>query len=357
MLKILGGGVRDPQHLAQFAKFLVDHQDVARAQPWIADLKRDAPPSMGQVVLELEARVFKARNQDRELLALLQSRLRETPNQAGAVAALLDRFGFVKEAEEAYKAHATRNSGDPERALGLASFLARHDRPAESIAILDQAWQTCRPELVANASFPLFGAPSADEKVKRRAEAWVSEAIRKSPSAAPVLQPRLASIYVSQQRYEEAEVLYRQCLQADPENPLALNNLAWMLALRDQGTGQEALDLANRAIEKDGPSSSLIDTRAISLIRAGSPARAAQELREARASDPRNLSLALHLAWAFHAVGKLEDARAALKEAEALGLKPETRDPPERGIIARLRQELAAAPTSASNNRSGPAHE
>jgi Flp pilus assembly protein TadD len=162
---------------------------------------------------------------------------------------------------------------------------------------------------------------------------------------------------MSQERYDEAEAVYRQCLQADPENPLALNNLAWMLALRDRGTGQEALDLANRAIEKDGPTSSLIDTRAVSLIRAGSPAQAAQELREARASDPKNLSLALHLAWAFQAVGKLEEARAALKEADALGLKPETRDPPERAVIARLRQELAAAPRSASNERSGPAHE
>jgi tetratricopeptide (TPR) repeat protein len=351
MLNVLGGEVRSPQYVAQFAKFLIEHQDIARAQPWIAELKDIAPPSMNQVVLELEASVLQARNQDRELLALLQSRLREAPDQAGAVAVLLDRFGFDSEAEKAFKAYVARNPGEPERVLALASFLARHDRAAEAVAILERAWQTCRPERVAEASLPLFVAPSSNDGIRRQVEAWVSEAIRTGPTAAAALQPKLATMYTRQGRYAEAEALYRQCLQSDPDDVNALNDLAWMLALRDRARCPEALELVNRAIEQGGRRSNLVDTRAVVLIQSGQAAIAAGELRAARALDPRNLSLALHLAWACLEAGSRDEARDALQQAEAIGLKPETRDPLERGVIARLRQELGPGRASPPEHR------
>ena len=65
------------------------------------------------------------------------------------MAGLLDRFGFTGEAEAAYKAFMVRNPNEPERVLVLASFLARQDRTKEAVAILEEAWKTCRPEAVA----------------------------------------------------------------------------------------------------------------------------------------------------------------------------------------------------------------
>ncbi len=210
MLKILGAGAKDPRHLAQFVEFLIGRQDLDQADHWLAELERVAPPSLSPTLLDLEARLLNARKRDAELLERLQARVRQAPDQVGAVAGLFDRFGFPREAEAAYKAFIARHPDQPERVLVLASFLARQDRTREAVALLERAWQTCRPEAVAATATALWVAPSAGEALKRQVEAWVTEAIRKSPAAAPLLRPKLAAIYCRQGRYDEAEALFRQ---------------------------------------------------------------------------------------------------------------------------------------------------
>ena len=192
----------------------------------------------------------------------------------------------------------------------------------------------------------LVDAPSGDGNLQRQVEAWLTEAIQKSPAAAPRLRPKLALLYWKQGRYAEAEALNRQIVATDPDNVESLNNLAWELLFRDPAKCKEALDLVNRAIEKAGTLTALADTRAVALIRGGQLDQAAQELRTAQALDPQNLSLALHLAWAYQAGGKTEEARKAFQRAEALGLKPEARDPLERDMIDKLRRQLGSDQTT-----------
>ncbi len=114
----------------------------------------------------------------------LEARGREFPDQIGLVADLLSRYGFTKEAEEAYKAFIARDPKQPERVLALAQFLARQDRVAEAMAIFQKAWSTCRPEQVAAASLSLYDAPSADESQKRQVEAWAVQAVQQRPDSA-----------------------------------------------------------------------------------------------------------------------------------------------------------------------------
>jgi tetratricopeptide (TPR) repeat protein len=346
MVKILGAGVKNLRHLAHFIDFLIERQELDQADQWMAEWKSMAPQSLG--LFEREARLLDLRGRRPELLDLLQSRDRQAPDEIGAVAGLLDRLGFVREAEAAYKSFIARIPSEPERVLTLASFLARQDRTKEAIAILDNAWKTCRPEAVAGAALALLVAPSADENLRRQVEAWVSAAIQKSPTSAAPLRPKLATIYCRQERYDEAEALFRQILRSDPDNVETLNNLAWELALREPSKPQEALDLIDRAIEKAGRTSTLVDTRAVALIRVGEPDRALRDLRDALAADPKNVSLALHLAWAYQAAGEAEEARKAFQHAGALGLRPEARDPLEREFIERLRSQLSTNEPSSS---------
>ncbi len=77
---------------------------------------------------------------------------RRAPDDMGAVATLLERFGFANEAEEAYKAFVARNPKEPDRVLLMASFLARQSRTKEAVAILDKARATCRPDAVARTA-------------------------------------------------------------------------------------------------------------------------------------------------------------------------------------------------------------
>ena len=346
MNKLLASGVKNPRHMVHFVDFLLDRRELGQAEHWVAELRRLLPRSLSRArtggssarPAEAHARAAGAACST----VSVSSRMR-----SASVAGLFERFGFAREAEAACRAFIARNPNEPERVLVLASFLARQDRTKEAIALLDLAWKTCRPEAVALTALVLYVAPSADENLKHRVEVWVAEALRKSPSAAGLLGPRLAAVYCRQGRFDEAEALLRQSLLSDPENVETLNNLAWELALREPGEPREALRLIDRAIEKSGLIPTFVDTRAVALIRMGEPDRAVRELSAARAADPRNVSLAFHLAWACEAAGKADEAMKTFQIALELGLRPEARHPLERGLYDRLRAEARQRPVAA----------
>jgi Zn-dependent protease with chaperone function len=123
----------------------------------------------------------------------------------------------------------------------------------------------------------------------------VTRALERQASAQPgnlAMQQALAVLYHQKGKLKEAASLYEAVLRADPKQPLALNNLAWLLVtsqdedLRDPKKG---LALAKAAAQLDR-SSVVLDT----------------------------------LAEAFYANGMKEEALAAINEA--LSLASEKRD-------------------------------
>jgi Flp pilus assembly protein TadD len=74
----------------------------------------------------------------------------------------------------------------------------------------------------------------------------------------------------------------------------------------------------------------------------GQVSEAMEELLVIRKEDPRNPSFALHLAWAYHAKGLMEQARAELREAEKLGLQPGRVDPLEMALFERLTKAMSS---------------
>ena len=68
---------------------------------------------------------------------------------------------------------------------------------------------------------------------------------------AVALRLSLAEVHALQQDFATAEQVYRDVLKAEPKNPVALNNLAWILAPRPEAAGQ-AMAFADRAIELYG---------------------------------------------------------------------------------------------------------
>jgi Flp pilus assembly protein TadD len=132
--------------------------------------------------------------------------------------------------------------------------------------------------------------------------------------------------------------LFRRLLSRNPANSEALNNLAWLLALRDRTKAAEAIALVDRAVAIAGEVPNLADTRAVARIQLGQLDRAVTDLLEIRRQSPDNPSFALHLAWAYHARGQSEQAQKELREAEKLGLRPTVLDPFELDILKRLRK-------------------
>jgi tetratricopeptide (TPR) repeat protein len=348
MLELLGLKVRNPQHLAHFITYWIDGNQLDQADRWLAELKKAEPH--GLAALELETQLLDLRKRKPELLALLEARGREVPDQIGSVANLLDRHGFAQEAEAAYKAFIARDPRQPERVLPLADFLARQGRHAEAVGILREAWKTCRHEAVSMTALAIYTSPSAGDPQKREVVNWLIAATNQRPDD-PVLSAKLGVVLLREGRFDESEIVNRRVLGRDPENAEALNNLAWLLALRDEGKTQEALELVNRAIQVQGRTPSLLDTRAVVMIRAGQGEQAVRELPEALDRAPRNAVFALHLAWAYQSIGRTDEARGSFRTAEELGLKSDGADPLERSFIARLRRDLAGTEQPAQTSR------
>jgi tetratricopeptide (TPR) repeat protein len=341
MLEILSGTEKNPLHLASFIGFLIGRNELDEAGRLLAELKRQQPASLA--TLELEASLLKAGKRDQDLLALLQARARQSPSEIGAVARLLDRFGFTKQAEEEYKADIARAPKDPALALALANFLIRQDRLGEAFDTLKKAWTTCPPEQVALTALGAYDRPKVDEAQKSQIEAWMTEAIQKRPEATGLLS-KLAGIRLRQGRYDDAESLFRKALAADPDNPQALNDLAWLLSERDSSPTkiQEALDLVNRAIDVGGESPTALDTRAVIFLQKGQPDRALQDLGRALQLRPASRVYHFHLARAHLMARNEAESRKAFQRAAELGLKPESVDPLEREEYQKLRQELGS---------------
>jgi tetratricopeptide (TPR) repeat protein len=343
MLKILvTGKSTNPLFLGHYIAYLIRSKQFDHAASWLAELEKSAPASVA--ALELEAMLLKARNPAKatlpEVRDLLVQRGRTYPDLIGPVASLLGAYGFATEAEAAYKEFMVRDPGKPERELALASFLAtQKGRLAEALEHLSHARRTCPQEQVAYAALAVYDAPSATESQRKQVEAWVSEACQMRPELT-FLANKLAALWIRQGRFDEAEAAYRRILSGDSDDSEALNNLAWLLALRDQGKAEEAVELINRAIDQRGPTASLVDTKAVALIRGGRSRDAIEELRAVAAVNSRNASVPLHLAWALRNEGKTDEARKAFQKALELGWNPERSDPLERLFMEKLRQEL-----------------
>jgi tetratricopeptide (TPR) repeat protein len=339
MLQVLAGAEKDSRFLANFIGFLIGRNELDQASHWLAELKRQQPASLG--TLEMEALVLKASKRDQDALALLQTRARQSPDELGAVARLLEQFGFSQQAEEAYKADIARVPKEPERALALAQFLARQNRPGEAIDVLKQAWTNCPPDRVALTALAAYDAPSADQTQKSQIEAWVVEAIQQRPKAAGLV-PKLAAIRLRQRRLDEAQALFRQALAIDPDHPQALNDLAWVLSQSESSPSAtaEALELINRAIDIAGPTANRLDTRAVILLQSGQIERALQDLGRALVLMPSSHGIHFHLARAKLLAKDKAESRKAFQRAVELGLKLETVDPLERATYLKMREEL-----------------
>ena len=339
MLGLLGERNRDPNHLANFVNWVIEQNDLDQAERWLQDYK-PTESSQSLVLLELKSRLLKARGRGADLFALLRRYSEQHPDQLGEVCALFERYGFTKEAEQAYRAFAAQEASQPARIIALIGFLSRQHRDQEALALCEQARKTCPPQPLAAASLAVvLDGKTLTEEQRHRVVAWLEDAVRRHSNSTQ-LRLNLAMLRSTERRYDQAESIYREVLGGSPNNLEALNNLAWLLAFQ-AGMEQEALDLIDRAIEIAGSDATLLDTRAVVFIQLGKPDPALESLRDALSTDPQKAVAYFHLARAYQLANNQGEARKALQRAEELGFKPETIDPQEQAVVAKLRQELA----------------
>ena len=331
---------RDPRYLASAAQALLRHGELDEAGATIDKLEQVAPESaatIGARVRLLAARGEHAKAIDRVRAYAGQDRARVLPAaQLLEELAPADRARYDGAAEALYRDLASR-SEQPGETLLLADFLGRHGKTLEALTLCEAARAKAPVEAVAATTVAALNASTAAALPYRETGAWLEEAVAKHPESAP-LPVLLAVLRSLEGRYPEAEAIYREAIEADGRNVPALNNLAWLLALKLE-KADEAEALIQRAIEIAGPIPDLRDTRAVVRLAMGRPDLARADLEENVAATARPIDY-FHLVRAYQMAGDPR-AKEAFRKARDRGLSTHLVDALERPAYDRLVDALA----------------
>jgi len=131
-----------------------------------------------------------------------------------------------------------------------------------------------------------------------------------------VMRGYLAERALAEKRLDDAEKLYREMIEVRPDNPLVLNNLAWVAGQRKD---PEAIAIAERALALAPDSPAILDTIGMLQIERGAREEGLANLQKAVSLAPGVGALRLNLARAYLKVERKDDARqeidAVLKQA------------------------------------------
>jgi uncharacterized protein (TIGR03790 family) len=130
----------------------------------------------------------------------------------------------------------------------------------------------------------------------------------------------LASVYEQLDQHDKSDAVYRKLLERDPNDTVALNNLAYSLAVRHNNP-KEALPLAERADLLSPRSPVIYDTLGYIKHLMGDHADGARMLALAAQALPSNPDVQLHAAAALAAAGRLDEAAKRLQAAKAIDPK------------------------------------
>ena len=165
------------------------------------------------------------------------------------------------------------------------------------------------------------------------ARAAYEEATAVSPQIAPA-QLQIALSLDGSGQLDAAIERYRRVLMYEPANALALNNLAYRLAV-DKKKPSDALPLATQAAKQAPQDPTILDTLAWVQHLLGDDAAAVKTMAAALRGAPANVDIHLHAAAIYAANG----ARAVAEDqlAAAIKLKPSIEGSAE---VKQLRQEI-----------------
>jgi uncharacterized protein (TIGR03790 family) len=233
--------------------------------------------------------------------------------------------------------------GDP-LCAPFADATTRHeeDPPIDPATELPALFSRRRLDILSGSSTPLAAkqlALRAESRLARDDKAGARGDLEQATALAPTLlvaQFLLAAEYDTAGDFDAAIARYRTIIESSPDSALALNNLAYILAIR-KGNLKEALPLAERAVALVPRSGVIADTLGWIHFMSGNSGRALPILQKAATLSPTVAEIHVHLAQVYSAAGRVDDARRELESAVRLD-ETLTR----RADIEDLRRKLTA---------------
>ena len=186
-------------------------------------------------------------------------------------------------------------------------------------------------------------ATGEDNQAKKTAED-ILRMILKNDSDCTEAMGVLAMLLQITNRSAESATIYQQIITLQPDNVIVINNLAWLLC-EEQDKYQQALELAQRGLEKDPDYIDLIDTRGVAYYRLGEFDKAVQDFNRCVSlyppQTPAMVASYFHLARALAKLGQKSQAIESLNKTLDLNDKIGGLSAKEFAEAKRLLEELS----------------
>lgn len=249
----------NPNVLASLGRAHALQGELANAETTLLEAIRLAP-SLVRPRMDLADLYATSLRKPAEAISLYETVLKLEPGHAGARYALgitQTRTGSLQEGRSNLERAATLATDNPLPALALAQLEATQGNSTKALEWAQQA-SRIDPRLAAANELQgdlLAGAGRAEEALAH---------YRKIPATAPshgTAQFKIGMLLQARGEHGPALKAYQAAIAADPNNPFAHNNLAWLLADRAQQL-ETALTSARKAVQLQPQNPEFLDTLA-----------------------------------------------------------------------------------------------
>lgn len=321
---------------AQFIRMLLErggNTDLKVAKQHLgrlAEVAKDSTTVM-QLNVELAIKTGQQREAFNSLSKLVPSDLTKVPPEQlpilGRVAELFSQLEEYEAAETLYRFIAGK---DPRFIPSLIVFLGTKRDVKDSFDMLEQLQGKLSPPVLIQSALAVLRERRNDvgNEFDGQLQTWLDRALRENPESITLLLQR-AELHDMRGEYPQAAEIYRGLRNREDvegrERAIILNNLAFLLALggTEEATNGESLRLVEEAIELNGPSADILDTRAVVYNAQKQYSQAIADIDQSLMDTP-TASKWYHKAVAHIGANQIPEARQAWKEAEKLGLGTDT---------------------------------
>lgn len=282
---------------SEFADAIANYQAVLARAPDVADVHFELGQAQG-----LAGRAEEARRSLRQALNL-------NPDLTDAYVRLarleLGEEGLAKALELAEQLRARDPGATAADALAGDLYLAS-GRPRDALEAYEAGWVRERTQAL------VIGRSQAKWQMDDKASAisvlrdWLAE----NPED-QAIRMQLAGSLLSSGQQDLAIAEYEALEEEQWQNPILLNNLAYLYLERDD---PRALDMARRAHQLAPGSPEIMDTLGWVLVRRDAPEEALEFLQVAAEALPDQRDVGYHLTVALDALGRSAEARAILTD-------------------------------------------
>ncbi|MCB1995818.1 MAG: PEP-CTERM system TPR-repeat protein PrsT [Rhodoferax sp.] len=255
-------------------------------------------------------------------------------NTEGAIQALRRALGIDPDSLQAQRALIDAYLATDKRADALTvARQVRQQRPSQDVGYLlegaIEASQRRWGQAISIYQEGLKAVPDSTElgtrmhialmadKQDAQAAKWTADWLRLHPTDA-AFRFYLGDVELARKRLSAAEGHYREVLKLQPENPLALNNVAWLMATAKK---PGAVAMAEKAVALLPDRPVIMDTLALALASEGQMDKAVDIMRQAVRLEEKNPSLRFNLANLLIEAGDKPAAKTELETLAKLGEK------------------------------------